>query len=188
MTKKIIDCFLGIVISSITTAVTLLVTFFFTSTFPEAQEWKMSGVKQIIPMLIASLVFMFSLTLGLKHWRRNKKHLAVSLNILPFIVLCVFTYKSIEKLNYHTPFDSKEWNKSAYKNDNMAITLLKNEELIGLTKKEIIAKLGDSDEKYTSQDTNTIDILSYSTLNNYELIIYLEKGIVTKVMYKKSYF
>ncbi len=187
MTKKIIECFFGVVISIIVIFIAIMCIFFFAVTFPQGEEWEMMEIKQIIPIIICSLVFMFSLTIGLKHWRSSKKHLAISINILPLIFLCVFTFKAIEELNYYAPFDKIEWNKSEYKDKNMTVTLLKNKKLIGLSRTEILNKLGDCNGKYDSQDTNTLDILSYSVQGGWQLIVYLEKGIVTQVKLKDPY-
>lgn len=187
MNKKIIKCLVGLAISLLTTSVLLLGITFFYFSFSQGDKLQMLEVKAIVPTIFCSLVFMFSLVLGLKYWRTNQKYLAISINILPFLTLCFISFQTINNLNYFTPFNRVEWNKSEFKDMNTAFTLLKNEELIGKSRKEVLSQLGNYSMRYDPKKNNDLEILCYKMENNWEFRIYLEGKIVREVKVKKSY-
>ncbi len=82
-------------------------------------------------------------------------------------------------------FETKDWVENVDSRYRMVNDLKKNNLLIGKTKNEVIKLLGnDYKENCIVQETLcyvTSDPNSFGSFDHYELVIYFEKGIVSKI-------
>jgi len=72
----------------------------------------------------------------------GKKYAAIGIGILPFGVLILVSVYYFANYNYHTNFDKKTWQQEKCKPFDMAVTLVKDNELIGITRDQLIELLG----------------------------------------------
>ena len=92
------------------------------------------------------LVGLISLSfLAYKQFKSNKKYFSsgIILSLVPVIII-FFKLGMIyfTNLNYYQAFNKVKWEKSNLKPFNMAKTLALKNQLVGLTRKEVISKLG----------------------------------------------
>jgi hypothetical protein len=117
--------------------------------------------------------------IAFKQYKLKREYLSVGLAIST-IPLMVILFKIgiiyFGQLNYYQPFDKTKWANNEFKPFNMAKTLSKKKELIGLDRKEVISKLG------YFRETARFDgqTLIYNTENYWQFYIDLKKDTVIK--------
>ena len=134
--------------------------------------------------VLAGIIFISFIAFRQFKLKRKYLSLGLAISIIPVIVI-LFKIGVIYfgQLNYNQPFDKLVWTASNNKPLNMAKTLAKKKELIGLDRKEVITKLG------YFKETARVDgqTLIYYTDTYWDFYIDLKQDTVVKVyLYDKG--
>ncbi len=149
------------------------------STFTLAGESLETKVnKDAFYFMMAVLVILISVVYKQIKARKIAKSIGVSIPLLfVFYVLFIITPVVYTNWNNYQPFNQSVWMNSEKKPFKMANTLTKKGLLIGLTKQEVIQKLGKTRNDFTNENDNG---LSYWTDEGWELKIFFNNNKVTE--------
>ena len=148
-----------------------LKTFSFSDTLAESDR------KIALFFYLALAAFTLSSFIAFRLLKAKRKHLGlgISLSLIPvFIFLLKIGIVYFNQLNYYQPFDKSTWASSNKKPFNMAKTLASKKTLIGLSRTEVINKLGYNLET-TRSDGST---LMYPTEKHWYFYVDLNNDIV----------
>ena len=114
--------------------------------------------------------------------KQNKKFSAIGIAI-PFLFALYVSLSTglvyLDNLNYRQKFDRTKWVESEYKPFKMAKTIVKDKTLVGLTKRQVIEKLGATNNALKN---DKVDYLKYSTdKSTWELCLYFKGDKVIDV-------
>ena len=116
-----------------------------------------------------------------RRWRTNRKASAAGIGMIMLFGIYASIMSGIQyvsNLNYHVALDQQTWKNADFKPFNMARTLLKDDQLIGLTKQQLIDKLGIGN--LGNRDGNG-NLFTYITdTDNWQLKVWIKNDIVTE--------
>jgi amino acid transporter len=105
----------------------------------------------------ASAISIITIYLIFRRLKTNKKFSAIGICVALFISFYgTFNLAKVyfENLNYYEEFDTLKWTNSEHKPFKMAKTLTNNRTLLGLTKQQVIEKLGTTNETLKNNKFN----------------------------------
>jgi hypothetical protein len=91
--------------------------------------------------------------------KKGMKYSAIGISICSVISLSTLFYNGaavFKNLHYHEEFNAEKWGNPNSQNLNMAKTMLYDHSLIGLSREEIIAKLGNPNDDPSTEDINSL--------------------------------
>mgnify|MGYP003597018850 CR=1 FL=1 len=176
--KQLLNFLAGLVIPLICYAAGgyLLFAMTFTLSSQTLTEWENTIALFFYCVLTGVLVFS---VISFKQFKLNRKALSLGilLSLIPVLfILIKLSILYFGQFNYYQRFDKLKWIASDTKPFNMAKTLVKNNELVGLDRKEVITKLG-----YFKETARTDgQTLIYYTDKSWMLYIDLKRDTVIK--------
>ena len=132
----------------------------------------------IISILLVALAFGFST----RYFKKNKAF-AYGIIVVPFLLFIAMIVLIVRDQSYATRFDQHTWKQSTWKPEGMAKTLVKKNRLIGLTRQEVKAMLGDGSEEYGANSDRGAII--YRIENDWMLSIIFRNDAVVETIMKR---
>ncbi len=108
------------------------------------QEIETQRIILLIGITIVSIITVFTVRLYI---RENRKYFAYGMGLLPLLGQTAVMIFFISNLSYSTPFEKAKWDQKIIKPYDIAVTLVKEQKLIGLNEKEVLEML-DSQQEY----------------------------------------
>ncbi len=112
-----------------------------------------------------------------QYYGRIRKYMACGLVTTQLVVMCFSIIYIINEKNISTEFDRAIWIKSDWKPEDMAKSLVKNNQLIGLTRDQVKEKLGEGAEAYGNVDSDRGSII-FKIENNWTMTILFQRDKV----------
>jgi hypothetical protein len=163
----------------------LLVVYESFSIFP--QSFHEIEFRKTIVFYFALLLLVAIVVFIIIQFKSGKKYLGYGLSLSSlFLVYIVFRLGENYFTNFvcEKPFNKQEWISAKNKPFNMAKTIFKQNELVGLPRKEIIQKLGFEEEIGWAEGLS----LSYSVENEWVLLFDLKNDTVVKIEFRERGF
>ncbi len=111
--------------------------------------------------LTAFIVTIVTIISAFKHFKNERKFSAIGISTAS-LISCYATMMlgliCFDNLNYYGKFDKRQWSQAEFKSFKMAKTLAKDDELIGLTKQQVIEKIGTTKEFLINPKCNLLEI------------------------------
>jgi hypothetical protein len=189
--RLILNQFLSFVAGILLTAfayAAMLYLFFF-GTFSLAGE-TLSEKENRDALYFYAIVVVIIITLFIAYrlYKSNRKLAAKGIaiaSLYAFFILFQFGQNYFDNFKYYQHFVQSQWKQSVDKPFKMAKTMTKEKVLIGLTKQQVLDKLGSPKD---SMKNENIDYINYRTDNDsWELWLYFKNDKVTEAyLYKEG--
>lgn len=141
---------------------------------------------QNIALIVLSLIILtIALYFFKKYYKTNKKLTAFGIIIIPLaLVITGIFYLTLSFKT--TQFDKAIWTQNKMKPEDMAKSLVRRNTLLGLTRNQVKALLGQGSEEYGNENDDRDSIL-YSVENGWTLSIIFHKDKVVETQMRQPF-
>ncbi len=160
-------------------ALTLIYFGYFFMTFDLAGGETLARIESQKIVLFILTICVLGVTFSLLKYYLSigKKHTAIGLIILPILLFGAVSYSCLDTFLYQEPFDKTVWLQEKWKPLNMAKTLVKKDELIGLSADQVQKMLGEPNEAYSNEE-NELVYFSYLVEEDWTMLLRFDDKIV----------
>jgi hypothetical protein len=138
--------------------------------------------QHIAYLIISILLVAIAIGFSRRYFKKNKAF-AYGIIVPPFLLFIAMIVFVFRDQSYTTNFDQHTWKQSTWKPEGMAKTLVKKNRLIGLTRQQVKAMLGDGSEEFgINSDRGAI---IYRIENNWMLSIIFQNDAVVETIMKR---
>lgn len=135
--------------------------------------------QNIARVLVSILLLVVAAIVARNYINSNRKFTALGILVFPAIVVVAATFYLLAHNFYRADFDKAIWIQSERKPEIMAKTLVKDNALIGLTRKQVKEMLGDGVEEKGDEKSERGSIV-YLVQDDWTLIVFFQKDKVVE--------
>jgi hypothetical protein len=125
-------------------------------------------------LLIAIFIMVLTATIVKEFIKKGRKYSAAGISVLPVVAFAAISYYYIDNFSFHATFNKTVWQQSERKPFDMAATLVKQNKLISLSKKEVTEMLGQGHEELDENLERSS--ISYFVEKGWTLTVYFENS------------
>ena len=135
----------------------------------------------VVSLIVLTIAFYFFK----KYYKKNRKFTAFGIIIIPLTLVIAGTLYLTSSLKT-TEFDKAIWTQNKVKPDDMAKTLVRQKSLLGLTRSQVKALLGQGSGEYGNENDARGSIL-YSVENGWTLSVIFHKDKVVETQMRQTF-
>ncbi len=185
-TNPIISFLTGLIVSALIIGVVYVCFLLLNFDLAGGETLRQTENQNIQQLFISVALLLIAIFFARQYFKNGKQPIAYG--IVAFLLLFVLatTFYLVKQNSYPTQFDKTIWAKSKRKPDDMAKSLVRQRTLIGLTRAQIKALLGEGAEEYGDSNTEGGSIL-YAVENGWTLSIIFKKDKVIETGLRQPY-
>jgi energy-coupling factor transporter transmembrane protein EcfT len=140
--------------------------------------------QQIGQLFISILLLFVAFFYAKKYFKTEKKFAGLGIISLPLLIVFVLTFSIVSQSVLTTKFDKGIWEKSKWKPDDMAKSLVRQKSLIGFTRIQVKEMLGQGFEEYGDANSDRGSII-YLVNNGWTLSVIFQKDKVVETQLRQ---
>ncbi|MGB0428940.1 MAG: hypothetical protein ACPGLV_00605 [Bacteroidia bacterium] len=182
--KPAISLIGGLTITAIILIVIALLYFLMTFNLAGGETFQEIEIQRTALLVLAIIIAVLTALVSKRFIRTRRMYTAIGTGILPLVTFIAVTVYYLNNYNYHTNFDQTTWQHKKLKPFDMATTLAKDNELIGMTRTEVKTLLGKGFEKGNDNVNPNKGFITYLVEQDWTLTIFFENDVAVEVKLK----
>lgn len=154
--------------------------FIFTFNLAGGETLQEVESQRVLLVFLAIFILGIAVRVCIRYLKAGEKYRAIGTGILPLTLFILVGAYYIDSYNYHQQFEQKVWKQRVVKPFDMAVTLVKGNKIIGMTKAEVKQMLGKDYEEFTST-TSMKSYMYYLVEQKWRLGVVFENDVVVDV-------